>query len=75
MNELVPYVNTILWGVVSFVFGLATVMNLRRISTLEEKVSNLHLTYAKREDVDQDFQEIKATLLRIETKIDRKQDK
>lgn len=75
MNELITYINAVLWGLVSFVLGLATVMNLRRIAVLEDKVSNLHTTYAKREDVEADFQEIKATLLRIETKIDRKQDK
>lgn len=75
MQELLPYVNAVLWALVSFVFGLATVMNLRRISMLEEKVANLHQTYAKREDVENDFGEIKETLRRIEDKIDRKQDK
>lgn len=65
----------ILIGLISFVFSLATVYNLNRIKTLEKIVSDLHLTYAKREDVQRDFDYIKAALVRIESKLDGKADK
>lgn len=58
-----------------FCLGTAIIFNLKRLHALEEKVANLHTIYAKKEDVESDFQEIKATLLRIENKLDGKQDK
>jgi len=72
--EFVWIIN-ILLGIMGFILGTGLVMNLRRIHDLEEKVSNLHLIYAKKEDVENDFREIKESLRRIEDAVNRKQDK
>ena len=70
-----PNIITFLFAIVSFGLAFGVKVNHANIKNLEAIISNLHTIYAKREDVEQDFQEIKATLLRIENKIDRKQDK
>lgn len=73
MNEL--WIINALLGFI--MLGLSTAVgNLySRLKDMQDELSHLHTTYAKKEDVNNDFGIIRASLQRIEEKLDRKVDR
>lgn len=55
---------------------LMAIKNLySRLTSMAKDLGELHLTYAKKEDVNRDFSRILDSLKRIEDKLDNKVDK
>lgn len=65
----------VLWGVLSTIMGMVAQNLYKRLSNIEDRLNSLHVTYAKKEDVNRDFTIIQESLKRIEDKLDKKVDK
>lgn len=73
--EINQQLISILLGFVSFGLAFGIKVNHSNIKSLEERINNLHITYAKREDVQRDFKMIMDSLQRIEDQLQKKVDR
>ena len=55
--------------------GIAVGNLYSRLKDMGKEVADLHLVYAKKDDVRNDFEVIRAMLQRIEDKLDKKVDR
>lgn len=65
----------ILWSVLAAGAGMAITNLYARLRDMGKEISDLHLIYAKKEDVRTDFEVIRSMLQRIEDKLDKKVDR
>lgn len=76
---LLPLTETIiigvLWSVLAAGAGFAITNLYARIRDMSKEIADLHLIYAKKDDVKSDFEVIRAMLQRIEDKLDKKADR
>jgi len=73
MTEL--WLINILLGILSAGLGFAVKNLYGRLHEMDSELSNLHHTYAKKEDVHRDFRFIRESLQRIEDQLLSKVDK
>ena len=65
----------VLMGVISVGLSMAVTNLYSQIKDFRQQIGDLHLIYAKKSDVQNDFQIIRESLQRIEDKLDRKADR
>lgn len=73
--EIILIAMGALWGVLSAIMLMVSQNLYKRLHDMENRLNNLHDTYAKRDDVNRDFMYIRESLKRIEEKLDHKADK
>lgn len=73
MTEL--WIIATLLGFISTGLAIAVTNLYSRLRDQDAELGRLHEIYAKKDDVNRDFNAIQATLLRIEEKLDRKVDR
>lgn len=65
----------VLWSVLAAGAGMAITNLYARLRDMSKEIADLHLIYAKKEDVRNDFEIIRQMLQRIEDKLDNKVDR
>lgn len=72
--ELIWLINLLI-GALAFAGGFAIQNLYSQLRDIKKELAGLHKEYAKKEDVNRDFQAIQDILKRIEDKLDRKVDR
>jgi len=69
------WIVNLLLGVIGAGLSFAVANLYSQLKDMKTELANLHTIYAKKDDVNRDFNAIQASLQRIEDKLDRKQDR
>jgi len=69
------YIIGVLLGFISMGLSIAVGNLYSRLKDMGKEIADLHLIYAKKEDVRNDFEIIRSMLQRIEDKLDNKADR